>query len=120
MIFTNSLGLVNETLCSGCGWPVCSCLCEADDLIDWQARAEAAEATLASCNRARQAAEAECEWLRQELATVAADVKLMLRTPHNHDWLASGDCPRCAIEQRLIANTTPARQRSSGGAVDDD
>jgi hypothetical protein len=70
-------------------------------------------------NRA-EAAEAEVERLRQELATVAADVKLMLRTPHNHDWLASGDCPRCAIEQRLIANTTPARQRSSGGAVDDD
>lgn len=67
-----------------------------------------------------EAAEAEVERLRQELATVAADVKLMLRTPHNHDWLASGDCPRCAIEQRLIANTTPARQRSSGGAVDDD
>ena len=71
-------------------------------------------------NARAEAAEAEVERLRQELATVAADVKLMLRTPHNHDWLASGDCPRCAIEQRLIANTTPARQRSSGGAVDDD
>ena len=31
---------------------------------EWQSRAEAAEATLASCNRARQAAEAECERLR--------------------------------------------------------
>jgi hypothetical protein len=101
MIFYNSPNLVDETPCPSCGWPKSSCLCD-----DWQARAEAAEA--------------EVERLRQELATVAADVKLMLRTPHNHDWLASGDCPRCAIEQRLIANTTPARQRSSGGAVDDD
>lgn len=31
------------------------------------ARADAAEATLASCNRARQAAEAECERLREQV-----------------------------------------------------
>ena len=37
---------------------------ERDDAI---ARAEAADATLASCNRARQAAEAECERLRAAL-----------------------------------------------------
>ncbi len=37
------------------------------------ARAEAAEATLASCNRARQAAEAECERLREQVAQAKAD-----------------------------------------------
>ena len=39
----------------------------------WQARAEAAEATLASCNRARQAAEAECERLREQVAQAKVD-----------------------------------------------
>jgi len=37
------------------------------------ARAEAADATLASCNRARQAAEAECERLREQVAQAKAD-----------------------------------------------
>ena len=37
------------------------------------ARAEAAEATLASCNRARQAAEAECERLREQVAQAKVD-----------------------------------------------
>lgn len=37
------------------------------------ARAEAAEATLASCNRARQAAEAECERLRALLKEVVGE-----------------------------------------------
>ena len=52
MKFTNSLGLVDETPCPGCGWPQCDCLCVADDLIDWQARAKAAEAYI---ERIRQA-----------------------------------------------------------------
>ena len=43
---------------------------ERDDAI---ARAEAADATLASCNRARQAAEAECERLREQVAQAKAD-----------------------------------------------
>jgi len=37
------------------------------------ARAESAEATLASCNRARQAAEAECERLREQVAQAKVD-----------------------------------------------
>jgi len=37
------------------------------------ARAEAAETTLASCNRARQAAEAECERLREQVAQAKVD-----------------------------------------------
>ena len=50
------------------------------------ARAESAEATLASCNRARQAAEAECEWLRAELS-VARD--LLSGVPeHSAGWYA--------------------------------
>ena len=40
---------------------------------EWQSRAEAAEATLASCNRARQAAEAECERLRAALENAEAE-----------------------------------------------
>ena len=52
----------------------------------WQARAEAADATLASCNRARQAAEAECERLRAELS-VARD--LLSGVPeHSAGWYA--------------------------------
>jgi len=50
------------------------------------ARAEAAEAAFASCNRARQAAEAECEWLRAELS-VARD--LLSGVPeHSAGWYA--------------------------------
>ena len=50
------------------------------------ARAEAADATLASCNRARQAAEAECERLRTELS-VARD--LLSGVPeHSAGWYA--------------------------------
>lgn len=37
---------------------------------NWEERCNAAEATLASCNRARQAAEAECERLRAQVATL--------------------------------------------------
>ena len=48
------------------------------------ARAEAAEATLASCNRARQAAEAECERLREQVATLRGVLRRM-------DWLEGGD-----------------------------
>jgi len=56
---------------------------ERDDAI---ARAEAADATLASCNRARQAAEAECERLRAELS-VARD--LLSGVPeHSAGWYA--------------------------------
>lgn len=51
---------------------------ERDDAI---ARAEAAEATLASCNRARQAAEAECERLREQIAALA-------RQSASHDFLS--------------------------------
>ena len=39
----------------------------------WQARAEAADATLASCNRARQAAEAENDRLRKQVAQAKVD-----------------------------------------------
>lgn len=39
---------------------------------NWEERCNAAEATLASCNRARQAAEAECKRLREQVATLAA------------------------------------------------
>ena len=52
---------------------------ERDDAI---ARADAADATLASCNRARQAAEAECEWLRAEVATLEA---LILDANQRHE-----------------------------------
>ena len=56
---------------------------ERDDAI---ARADAADATLASCNRARQAAEAECERLRAELS-VARD--LLSGVPeHSAGWYA--------------------------------
>ena len=49
-------------------------------------RAEAAETTLASCNRARQSAEAECERLRAELS-VARD--LLSGVPeHSAGWYA--------------------------------
>jgi len=63
-------------------------------------------ATLASCNRARQAAEAECERLRAHVATLHADAVLLLKTPHNHDWLMTADCPRCDLERRLVDNSS--------------
>lgn len=59
MKFTNSLGLVDETPCPGCGWPQCDCLCVANDLIDWQARAKAAEA--------------ECARLREQVAALTRE-----------------------------------------------
>ena len=57
-VFVDSTtGLVDETPCAGCGWPVCSCLCEDGDLVNWQARAEAADAE-------RDALREQCiEWL---------------------------------------------------------
>ena len=80
-VFVDSTtGLVDETPCAGCGWPVCSCLCEDGDLVNWQARAEAAEADARECRaeRARYGdamteqladVEAERDALRSEVAT---------------------------------------------------
>lgn len=88
MKFTNSLGFVDETPCPGCGWPQCDCLCMANDLIDWQARAEAAEDraeaaeqklreiaqfTLKTNTRA-EAAEAENARLREQVAALTVAV----------------------------------------------
>jgi len=29
--YVTESGLVDETPCPGCGWPICSCLCQDDD-----------------------------------------------------------------------------------------
>jgi hypothetical protein len=41
--------------------------------------------------------------LQHETDAARADFLRMMSKLHNHGWLPTDDCPRCAIEARLVA-----------------
>ena len=62
------------------------------------ARAEAADATLASCNRARQAAEAECERLREQVATLRHAFQFVMNATGNRFSITSINVATAALD----------------------
>jgi len=65
---------------------------------NWEERCNAAEATLVSCNRARQAAEAEAERLRQKAAALRYALQFVMSATGNRLSITSMNVATSALE----------------------